>query len=59
MWGLLLLLLGVWLVVIVLGAVIKGLFFLVIVGAVLFFATAAYGWAKTRLGGGERKSITR
>lgn len=59
MWGLLLLLLGVWLAVIVLGAVIKGLFYLVIIGAVLFFATAAYGYAKTKIGSGRRKSITR
>jgi len=58
MWALILLLLGVWLVVIVLGAIIKGLFWLVIVGAVLFLATAAYGWGKTKLAGG-RKSITR
>jgi len=57
MWGLLLLLLGVWLVFIVLGALIKGLFWLVIVGAVLFLGTAAYGWGKSKLGGG-RKSIS-
>jgi hypothetical protein len=58
MWGLLLLLLGIWLVVIVLGALIKGLFWLIIVGAVLFLATAAYGWGRTKLGGGP-KSIRR
>lgn len=58
MWRLLLLLLGVWFVLIVLGAIIKGLFWLVIVGAILFLATAAYGWSKTRLGGGP-KSISR
>lgn len=57
MWGLLLLLLGIWLAFIVLGALIKGLFFLVIVGAILFIGTAAYGWSKTRLGGGP-KSIS-
>lgn len=59
MLGLLLLLLGIWLVVIVLGAVIKGLFFLVILGAILFLATVAYGWTKGKLGGGGRKSINR
>ncbi len=58
MWGLLLLLLGVWLVVIVVGALIKGLFWLVIVGAILFLGTVAYGWAKTKLGG-DQKSISR
>ncbi len=58
MLGLILLLLGVWLVLIVLGAIIEGLFWLVVVGAVLFLATAASGWGKTKLAGG-RKSITR
>ncbi len=58
MWGLLALLLVVWLVVIVIGAVVKGLFYLVIVGAILFLATAAYGWAKGKLGGSDRKSIS-
>ncbi len=46
MLGLLGLLLVVWLVLIILGAVIKGLFWLVIVGVVLFLATSAYGWVK-------------
>jgi len=57
MWGLLLLLLGVWLAFIVLGALIKGLFFLVIVGAILFLGTAAYGWSKSKLSGAP-KSIS-
>lgn len=39
-------LLLVWLVIIVIGAVVKGLFWLIILGAVLFVATAAYGWVK-------------
>ncbi len=51
-------LLGVWVAFIVLGALIKGLFWLVVVGAVLFLATAAYGWGRTKLGGGP-KSISR
>jgi LPXTG-motif cell wall-anchored protein len=41
-------LLVVWLAVSILGAVIKGLFWLTIVGAVLFVATAAYGYLKRR-----------
>ena len=39
-------LLVVWLIFIVLGALVKGLFWLVIVGVVLFLATGAYGWVK-------------
>lgn len=46
MLGLLGLLLVVWLVLIILGAVIKGLFWLVVVGVVLFLATVGYGWVK-------------
>jgi uncharacterized RDD family membrane protein YckC len=41
-------LLLIWLAFMVLGAVIKGLFWLIIVGAVLFVATVAYGWAKQK-----------
>lgn len=44
--GLLGLLLVVWLILIILGAVLKGLFWLVVVGVVLFLATGAYGWVK-------------
>lgn len=40
------LLLVIWLVVIIVGAVIKSLFWLIIIGVVLFLATAAYGWVK-------------
>lgn len=40
------LLLVIWIVFIIIGAVVKGLFWLVIVGAVLFLATAAYWWIK-------------
>jgi hypothetical protein len=39
-------LLVVWLVVSVLGAVIEGLFWLAVVGLVLFVLTAAVGWGK-------------
>ncbi len=40
------LLLVVWLVVTVAGAVIKGLFWLAVVGVLFFVATAAIGWSK-------------
>ena len=40
------LLLVVWLVITVIGAVIKGLFWLAVVGAIFFVATAAIGWAR-------------
>ncbi|MEO6880152.1 MAG: hypothetical protein ABI181_04270 [Mycobacteriaceae bacterium] len=46
MLGLLGLLLVIWLVVIIIGVVFKAVFWLVIVGVVLFLATAAYGWIK-------------
>ncbi|GHF71918.1 CDP-diglyceride synthetase [Amycolatopsis bartoniae] len=46
MLGLIGLLLLVWLVLVVVGAVVKGLFWLLIIGAVLFIATAAVGWVK-------------
>ena len=44
--GFILLLLVVWLVLAVLGFVIKGLFWLAVVGAVLFVVTAAVGWIR-------------
>lgn len=40
------LLLVVWLVVTVIGAVVKGLLWLAVVGALFFVATAALGWNK-------------
>ena len=40
------LLLAVWLVITVLGAVVKGLFWLAVVGLIFFAATAAIGWNK-------------
>jgi hypothetical protein len=39
-------LLVVWLVVTVVGAVLEGLFWLAVVGLVLFALTAAIGWGK-------------
>lgn len=50
MLGLIALLLVVWLVVVVIGAVVEGLFWLVVIGALLFVATAAYGWVKRNSG---------
>ncbi|MGY1718937.1 hypothetical protein ACI8AG_07810 [Blastococcus sp. SYSU DS0552] len=40
------LLLVVWLALSIIGALIEGLFWLLLVGVVLFLATAAYGWSK-------------
>jgi hypothetical protein len=40
------LLLVIWLVITVAGAVIKGLFWLAVVGAIFFVATAAIGWTR-------------
>lgn len=41
-------LLIIWLVFTVLGFVIEGLFWLAVIGIVLFLATAAYGWIKRK-----------
>ncbi|EWT06430.1 membrane protein [Intrasporangium chromatireducens Q5-1] len=46
MLGFLGLLLLIWIAFIVIGALIKGLFWLIIIGIVLFVATAIYGWGK-------------
>jgi hypothetical protein len=40
------LLLVIWLVCVVIGIVVKGLFWLIILGAVLFVATAVIGFVK-------------
>jgi len=48
MLGLIGLFLVIWVVCIVLGFVIKGLFWLVIVGIVLFLVTALFGFIKRR-----------
>jgi hypothetical protein len=40
------LLLVVWLVITVVGAIVKGLFWLAVVGLLLFAATAVLGWNK-------------
>lgn len=50
MLGFIALLLVVWLAFVVIGAVVEGLFWLLVVGAVLFLATAAFGWTKRSTG---------
>jgi hypothetical protein len=52
MLGLLGLLLVVWLVITVLGFVLHGLFWLAVIGIVLFLVTSALGWNRRRLGSG-------
>ena len=44
--GLIITLLIVWLVLSILGFVIKGLVWLAVIGLVLFVATAVWGWLK-------------
>ncbi|WP_170977817.1 hypothetical protein [Blastococcus sp. CCUG 61487] len=39
-------LLVLWLALSIIGAVVEGLLWLLVVGVVLFVATAAYGWVK-------------
>jgi hypothetical protein len=46
--GFIALLLVVWVALIVVGAVIKGLFWLAVVGLLLFLGTAALGWVRRR-----------
>ncbi|WP_198598049.1 hypothetical protein [Blastococcus atacamensis] len=48
-------LLAVWLVVTVVGAVIKGLFWLAVIGALFFVGTAVLGWARRE----NQKSLPR
>ncbi len=50
MLGFIALLLVVWVALVVIGVVIEGLFWLVAVGAVLFVATAAFGWVRRHSG---------
>ncbi len=58
MLGFLGLLLVVWLVITVLGFVIKGLFWLAVIGVVLFVATSALGWTRrNNLGSGGRRRL--
>jgi hypothetical protein len=49
MWAIIGVLLIIWLVTAILGAVIKGLFWLAVVGGLLFVGTAIYGWTKRQI----------
>lgn len=51
MWGIILLLLAIWLVISIIGLVIEGLIWLFIIGAVLFVGTSVWGWIKRNTGG--------
>lgn len=48
--GLIALLLVVWLVLVVVGFVIHGLFWLAVIGIILFLATGGWGWLRRRSG---------
>ncbi|SOC49981.1 hypothetical protein SAMN05660748_2717 [Blastococcus aggregatus] len=48
MLGFIALLLVIWLAVAIIGAVVEGFLWLLVVGVVLFVATAAFGWVKRR-----------
>ncbi len=50
MLGFIALLLVVWLALSIVGAVVEGLFWLLIVGVILFVLTAAVGWTRRRTG---------
>ncbi|MEU5722654.1 hypothetical protein [Micromonospora sp. NPDC047738] len=47
--ALLVALLLVWLVLVVVGLAVKGLFWLFVVGVILFVATAIVGWVRRRV----------
>ena len=46
--GLIVALLVIWLILSILGFVVKGLLWLAVIGLVLFVATAAWGWVKRK-----------
>jgi hypothetical protein len=46
--GLIVVLLVVWLILAILGLVVKGLFWLFVIGLILFVATGAFGWLRRR-----------
>ncbi|MDR7233047.1 hypothetical protein [Agrococcus sp. BE272] len=48
--GFLIALLVIWAILAILGFVIEGLFWLAVLGLVLFVATAAWGWIKRKTG---------
>jgi hypothetical protein len=49
MWTIIVILLIIWLAVSVLGFVLEGLFWLAVVGIILFIATAIVGWVRGRI----------
>lgn len=49
--GLIVILLVVWLVLAVLGALLEGLFWLTVVGVILMVATGVWGWMKRKTTG--------
>ncbi|MGZ4506724.1 MAG: hypothetical protein ACXVX8_05835 [Blastococcus sp.] len=57
MLGIIALLLVIWLAITVVGAVIKGLFWLAVIGVLLFVVTSALGWRRKGVGSGGRRSL--
>ena len=58
MLGIIALLLVIWLAITVVGAVIKGLFWLAVIGVLLFVVTSALGWNRRKgVGSGGRRSL--
>jgi hypothetical protein len=45
---LILVLLAIWLILAILGIVVRGLFWLAVIGGILFAATAVWGWLQNR-----------
>ncbi|MFJ8581841.1 hypothetical protein [Micromonospora sp. NPDC093277] len=52
-------LLLVWLVLVIVGLVVKGLFWLFVIGAILFVATAIVGWVRRRVGHDAQRGAVR
>lgn len=52
--SLIVLLLVAWLVLALLGALLEGLFWLLVIALLAFVATAVWGWLKLRAPGGQR-----
>ena len=48
------LLLVIWLALIIVGALVKGFLWLLVVGVILFVVTAIYGWIQRETLGGPR-----
>ncbi len=47
--GLIVALLVIWVILAVLGLVLKGLFWLFVIGVILFLATVVFGWLRRRV----------